>query len=151
GFGMDVRIDRPSDGAACSCQKAAATLSERVSVSERGVGGFQHTAEGAAAAAGAPSYGVRLEHSSGNGSDHRARLSLESRDGTFVYELKGGVVQRTTTEWGGLVYRYAGTYSNTGRPAMSHSMPDRGTYVVEVTISWRQSRIVHVTVDLTEG
>jgi len=151
GYGLDVRVDVPPSSPPCSCQKGPATLSERVYASERGVDAFQQVTEGAAAAAGNPSYGVRLEHGSNNGTDHSARLVLQSREGSYTYDLSGKATQRRVTDWGGHIYRYEGRYANTGRPSTAERMPNRGSYVIEVTVSWRQNRITHVALDLAEG
>ena len=151
GYGFDVRVDVPPNSEPCGCQRGPTTVSERVYATERGLDGFQHVTEGAAAAAGRPSYGARLEHASNNGTDHRATLVLKSEEGSYFYDLKGTLVQRTATDWGGFVYRYQGRYSVTSRPTGSESMPARGAYVIDVTVSWRQSRITHVSADLTEG
>ena len=60
-------------------------------------------------------------------------------------------VEKVGTEWGGWLYRYAGTYRLYSRPGGSEVVPVSGSYTAEITVSWKQNRVLSSSVSLTEG
>jgi hypothetical protein len=76
---------------------------------------------------------------------------LQRSGGMFRYAATGARLEKVKTEWGGWLYRYAGTYRLYSRPGGSEVVPLSGTYAAELTVSWRQNRVLSSNVSLTEG
>jgi hypothetical protein len=69
----------------------------------------------------------------------------------FRYAASGDRVEKVRTEWGGWLYRYAGTYRLYSRPGGSEVVPLAGTYTAELTVSFKQNRVLSSAISLSEG
>jgi RNA polymerase sigma-70 factor, ECF subfamily len=149
-FSFSFGTSLAANGPPCACLADVVDESSFVSVNEQGIRRLDHVITGSADAAGTPSYGLRFHHASRRGNDHAMDFSLWTEQGAYKYNASGQLTERTETEWGGWLYRYEGTYQIYSRPTMIESMPEQGTYVAEVEVSWRQARVVATRVYLDE-
>jgi hypothetical protein len=136
--------------ARCSCLWDTKVESETAWVRDDGMYSYSQTAQGTASSAGTPSYGLWLQHSSSNVQDQRVEFALYTEQGAYRYSASGALTSVERTEWGGWIYRYAGTYSLSGRPA-NEIMPTEGSYTAEVAFSVNRSEIVSTTFSVVEG
>jgi RNA polymerase sigma-70 factor (ECF subfamily) len=133
----------------CTCLSDPSTESSEVGISDQGLGSFDHVVAGSAVAAGVPTYGLHVRHSSKTGSDHEMEFSLWTEEGAYMYSAIGTLAEKAKTDWGGWVYRYTGTYDLFSMPTSNETVPQSGGYVAEVFVSWRQARIVASNFTLT--
>jgi RNA polymerase sigma-70 factor (ECF subfamily) len=126
----------------CSCLGPTTVESETVAVGDAGLSSFSQRTSGTAKAAGSPAYGLTIAQS-GDATSHRMDFGLRTNEGLYMYRGTGSLVERGETEWGGLSYRYSGTYELASRPTSTERMPSSGTYTVEIFISWRETRITY--------
>ncbi|MBA3431582.1 MAG: RNA polymerase sigma factor [Actinobacteria bacterium] len=96
-------------------------------------------------------FGVELSHSSGDMSGHNMSFVLRTEEGTYHYSANGMLVGRSSTDWGGWVYEFSGSYALGSRPSSSEAVPERGSYRAVITFSHTQNRIVATSVSLTES
>jgi RNA polymerase sigma-70 factor (ECF subfamily) len=151
GFDLWFGVDLAAGSGPCSCLKPTRVVSEGISVTEEdGVRYLDQVLEGTADAAGTPSYGMWLHQSSSTGTEQALDVRLFNDEGSYQYTASGTLTERLATEWGGWVYRYEGTYQIYSTPKAEVTMPSKGTYVMEVAASWRQARVVSVTISFME-
>lgn len=113
-----------------------------------GLDRYSQSVSGVATSDGAPSFGVRISHSSGDMSAHSLKMVLRTGEGTYEYGGTGRMVATGGTAWGGLVYTFDGTYKLGTRPCKCEPMPESGAYRVQITFSPKQQRIVATNVTL---
>lgn len=148
-FDSDMSFQaHPCDG----CFGPADEVSSMVAVNESGMSSFQQTFTGTAQAGGGSGfYGLRVQQWSNDGTDHDMDFYLETAEGTYHYSAHGGIVQRGTTPWGGWAYSYLGTYELSASPGSPEDMPRSGTYTVDLTFSWRRTKVVSAAISLSEN
>jgi hypothetical protein len=82
--------------------------------------------------------------------EHSLSFSLVTPQGTYTYAGSGMMQGMSNEAWGGLTYRYEGTYEVMGRPTLSERVPEAGSYLVAITVSRSSDRVVSVSVTLME-
>lgn len=145
GFTLSFATDLKADRGSCSCLKETKVESEAARFGGGTLEFFEQTLEGTATAAGAPSYGLWLQHSS-DPTDYSASFRLHTEEGWYYYSASARLKERSATAWGGQVYRYEGTYRLSSMPTKDEAMPREGTYHAEVVVSERQSRVVELRI-----
>jgi RNA polymerase sigma-70 factor (ECF subfamily) len=150
GFRFAFGLDMASAEYPCTCMTNTNLLSSIVGVSKSRLQSVDQVITGSATAAGTPSFGLWLRQVSTTGQNHRLNFSLLNTQGSYTYRANGSLIERSSTEWGGWVYTYAGTYELSGRPARADDMPVRGTYSAELVVSWRQAAVVDARFSLAE-
>jgi RNA polymerase sigma-70 factor, ECF subfamily len=145
--------DTPGEGEPCLCIPDGTQVAlAKISVTEQdGLLYLDHLTRSFATAAGTPFYGLELRHIIKAGRGHSMDFVLQRSEGMFRYAGTGARVEKLKTDWGGWLYRYAGTYRLYSRPGGSEAVPLSGTYTTELTVSWRQNRVLSSSVSLTEG
>ena len=126
-------------------------LKEWVKVSEKdGLSYLNQSLQGSATTSDGSSLGLSLDQWI-DPSGQEAAFSLTTELGAYRYRAVGGLVDETATTWGGMSYTFVGSYEVVGRPSNSQGMPEGGSYSSVVTVSWRQQRVVSVTLAMQEG
>jgi RNA polymerase sigma-70 factor (ECF subfamily) len=152
-FTFAFASDLPGEGVPCTCMPAGVVVvGTKISVTEQdGLLYLEHVTRSSASAAGTPFYGLELRHHIQAGRGHAMDFVLQRSGGMFRYAATGARLEKVKTEWGGWLYRYEGTYRLYSRPGGSEVVPLSGTYAAELTVSWRQNRVLSSNVSLTEG
>jgi hypothetical protein len=144
-FDDDVTFNRES-----CCGGGTEIQSEHVAIDDNGFGNVQQSVTGMASAAGALAYGVAIDQSFGHG-QQQLSFHLVTHEGWYMYEGGGYLESQSATPWGGWTYRFVGTYYLQSKPgSTTESLPERGNYEAEVTVSSAQQRIVSANIRLTE-
>jgi len=152
-FTFSFASDLPGEGEPCPCVPAGTevVLSRIATTEQDGLISLDHLTRSAASAAGTPFYGLELRHIVNPGRGHAMDFVLQRPEGMFRYAATGARVEKLQTDWGGWLYRYAGTYRLYSRPGGHEVMPISGRYTAELTVSWKQNRVLSSTASLTEG
>jgi hypothetical protein len=152
-FSFSFLSDLPGEGDPCLCAPPGTeVVLAKIAITEQdGLVSLDHVTRSFASAAGAPFYGLELRHLVRTGRGHAMDFVLQRPEGMFRYAATGARVEKVKTDWGGWLYRYAGTYRLYSRPGGSDKVPLAGTYAAELTVSWRQNRVLSSNVILTEG
>ena len=150
GFGMIFTSDRVADER-CRCDAAPRVADEQVAISDQGLREFSSRIEDGAIldATDQPAWAVEVEQR-GTASTHQLSLKVWTSDGVSTYRGEAAATGRDRAEWGGWVYRFAGTYELSGTPRLDTSLPKRGRYTMELTFSWTEERLVRAVFSLFE-
>ena len=151
GFTLGFDTGAPSPAEPCTCIRQTTMRSNSAGATETsGVAWVNQSLEGAASADGSPSFGLDLSHGT-DGNHHQMSFFLFTPEGGYGYRAEGTVVETAKTEWGGWMLTIEGTYLLTARPGYSEEMPEGGSYMATVGVSWRQRTVMSTSITLTDG
>jgi RNA polymerase sigma-70 factor (ECF subfamily) len=149
GFSLALALDGPAEAGSCTCAGPNGAASSSVGITSAGIQSFDQVLQGTMSANG-HEYGAWVDHSTSSGSSHAMEFRLMTADGTHFYSASGTLTDRTLTAWNGWTYTYKGTYRVSSHPGGAAPMPTTGTYMLTVSASWEQNRIVATTISLDD-